>query len=174
MAPGHYLNQCWNIVNWTLGNKLQWNFNRNSNIFIEENTFENVVCEMLFISSRPQCVKHSWIKNHLFFESYTQHTGSKWLQTISGKMKNCLAKCQGMRFSPKQICSWILLKTNKFCCMIVTVMVFLITSMFILFIVKDHVSWETVSSDPSQSPNFTRSSKILEVEENQFCPKERN
>ena len=38
------------------GNKLQWNFNRNSNIFIEENTFENVVCEMLFISSRPQCV----------------------------------------------------------------------------------------------------------------------
>ena len=50
------LNQCWNIVNWTLGNKLQWNFNRNSNIFIEENAFENVVCEMLSISSRPQCV----------------------------------------------------------------------------------------------------------------------
>ena len=36
------------------GNKLQWNFNRNSNICIEENTFENVVSEMLFISSRPQ------------------------------------------------------------------------------------------------------------------------
>ena len=53
-APSHYLHQCWNIVNWTLGNKLQWNFNRNSNIFIEENTFENVVCEMLPISSRPQ------------------------------------------------------------------------------------------------------------------------
>ena len=29
---------------------------RNWNIFIEENTFENVVCEILFISSRPQCV----------------------------------------------------------------------------------------------------------------------
>ena len=55
-APSHYQNQCWNIVNWTLGNKLQWNFNRNSSIFIEENTFENVVCEMLYISSRPQCV----------------------------------------------------------------------------------------------------------------------
>ena len=25
-------------------------------IFFEENTFENVVCEMLFVSSRPQCV----------------------------------------------------------------------------------------------------------------------
>ena len=23
-APSHYLNQCWNIVTWTLGNKLQW------------------------------------------------------------------------------------------------------------------------------------------------------
>ena len=45
------------LLIWTLGNKLQWNFNQNSNIFIEENAFENVVCEMLFISSRPQCVK---------------------------------------------------------------------------------------------------------------------
>ena len=25
----HYLNQCWNIVNWALRSKLQWNFNRN-------------------------------------------------------------------------------------------------------------------------------------------------
>ena len=56
-APSHYLNQCWNIVNWTLGNKLQWNFNRNSNIFIQENAFERVVCEMAAILSRPQWVK---------------------------------------------------------------------------------------------------------------------
>ena len=25
-VPSHYLNQCWNIVHWTLRNKLQWNF----------------------------------------------------------------------------------------------------------------------------------------------------
>ena len=49
-----YLNQCWNIVNWTLMNKLQWNSDRNSNIFIQENTFENVICEMASIIS--QCV----------------------------------------------------------------------------------------------------------------------
>ena len=30
-------------------NELQWNFNRNSNIFIQENAFENVVCEMASI-----------------------------------------------------------------------------------------------------------------------------
>ena len=56
-APSHYLNQCWNIVNLTLGNKLQWNFNRNWNILIPENAFEYIVCEMASILSRPQCVK---------------------------------------------------------------------------------------------------------------------
>ena len=44
------------MVNFTLGNKFQWNFNRNSNIFIQENAIENVVCEMASILSRPQCV----------------------------------------------------------------------------------------------------------------------
>ena len=55
-APSHYLNQCWDIVNWTLRNKLQWNFNRYSNIFSQENAFENVVCEMASILSRLQCL----------------------------------------------------------------------------------------------------------------------
>ena len=57
-APSHYLNQCWNIINWILGNKFQWNLNRNSYIFIQENAFENVVWEMAAILSRPQCVKY--------------------------------------------------------------------------------------------------------------------
>ena len=56
-APSHYRNQCWNIVNWTLRNKLQWNFNRNSDIFFQDNSLESVVCEMAAILSRPQCVK---------------------------------------------------------------------------------------------------------------------
>ena len=56
-APSHYLNQCWNIVNWTLENKFQWNLNHNSNLFIQENAFENIVCEIASILSRPQCVK---------------------------------------------------------------------------------------------------------------------
>ena len=43
---------CWNIVNWTLWNKFQWNFNRNSSIFIHANEFESVVCEMAAILSR--------------------------------------------------------------------------------------------------------------------------
>ena len=51
------LNQCWNIVNSNIRNKFQWNLKRNSNIFIQGNAFENVVCEMAVILYRPQCVK---------------------------------------------------------------------------------------------------------------------
>ena len=35
-----------NIFNWTLMKRLQWNFNCTSDISIEENAFENVICEM--------------------------------------------------------------------------------------------------------------------------------
>ena len=56
-APSHYLNQCRNIINLSLRNKLQCYFNRNSIIFIKKNLFENVACEMASILSRPQSVK---------------------------------------------------------------------------------------------------------------------
>ena len=46
----------WNIVNWTFRKKFQWKFSRNSNIFIRENAFENIVCETADILSRPQYV----------------------------------------------------------------------------------------------------------------------
>ena len=41
-----WTNAAWNIVNLNLRNKFQWNLKRNSGIFIQENAFENVVCEM--------------------------------------------------------------------------------------------------------------------------------
>ena len=44
-ATIHYLKQCRIIVDWTLRNKFQWNFNRNPYIFIHENAFECVLCE---------------------------------------------------------------------------------------------------------------------------------
>ena len=51
-----------NIVNWNLRNKLQWILKRNSYIFIKENTFENVVCEMapVFLGLNVLCVTHTW------------------------------------------------------------------------------------------------------------------
>ena len=58
LSPGWHqdLNQYWNIVNWTLMNKLQRNFYQNYDIFIQEQAFESVICEMAAILSRPQCV----------------------------------------------------------------------------------------------------------------------
>ena len=58
LSPGrrHYLNQYWNIVNLTTGNKPKWNLKQNSYIFTEENAFENVVWKMASMLFRPQCV----------------------------------------------------------------------------------------------------------------------
>ena len=57
-AQSRYLNQCCNIVNCTLGNKLRWNFNGNSNISIHKNAFGNVVCEIVvFFVSASMCFK---------------------------------------------------------------------------------------------------------------------
>ena len=58
-APSYYLNQCWNIVDRNIRSKLQWNLKRNPYIFIRENSFQNIVCEMAAILSGPQWVKMS-------------------------------------------------------------------------------------------------------------------
>ena len=74
-APCHNLSQCWNIVNRNLRNTHQWNLKQNSHIFIQENAFENVICEMMTISSRPRCVKYI----RIFFTATVVHPGSsKW------------------------------------------------------------------------------------------------
>ena len=48
LAPSHYLNQCWLIINWTL--------NWNSSIFCKGNSFQNAVCKMAAILLWPWCV----------------------------------------------------------------------------------------------------------------------
>ena len=50
-APSHYLEQCWLLSIEPL-NKLQWNSNQNTKLFIRENAYENIVCEMAAILSR--------------------------------------------------------------------------------------------------------------------------
>ena len=44
------------IINYILKNKFQWHFNQNTNIFIQENAFGNIVCKTVAILSWPQCV----------------------------------------------------------------------------------------------------------------------
>ena len=52
------------MVNWTLRNKLQWYFNRNSNIFIQENAFEIVVCEMASICLSLNVLQQNFYNLH--------------------------------------------------------------------------------------------------------------
>ena len=44
------------VVNWTLRNKLQWNFNQNTTLFVHENASENIVCKTAAILSRGRWV----------------------------------------------------------------------------------------------------------------------
>ena len=47
---------CWNSVNRTLWNILQWNYPQNTIPFFQENAFQNVVWKMAAIFSWLQCV----------------------------------------------------------------------------------------------------------------------
>ena len=77
LEPSHYLNKWWQIVNWTLINKFQWNFIQNTAIFIQEKGFYNVVYKMADILSWPEseCVKEGsslWGKFIISWQSKQQ------------------------------------------------------------------------------------------------------
>ena len=63
-VPSLYLNQWWIIVNWMLSNKFQLNSNWNASSLVEENVFENVVCNMVAILFMPHmspwCPNTQW------------------------------------------------------------------------------------------------------------------
>ena len=90
----HCLNQCWNIVNWTLTNKLQWNLNQNSCIFIQENAFENVVWTIVAILTRLDV---SIIHCYLCFAQSNHHNAFHFLmirhRTIC--LLNTVSVCTG-------------------------------------------------------------------------------
>ena len=75
----------WNIVNLDPGNKLQWNINQNSWIFIQENTSQNVVWKRAAILSRPQCVseymlcyvKEMWMPRRAMALFVPHHIGAE-------------------------------------------------------------------------------------------------
>ena len=67
-APSHYLNQCWNIVNWTIRNKLQWNINQNSNIFIKKCVWK---CR-LWNGSHFVLASMCWYYNPRYMHAITQ------------------------------------------------------------------------------------------------------
>ena len=66
----HYLNQCWNIVNWTLRNKLKWDFNWNSNI-----SFMQMHLKVLSGKWQPFCLGINVLMTNSYHSSLVQiHT----------------------------------------------------------------------------------------------------
>ena len=82
--------KCYDIVNWTRRNKLQWNSNKNTKIFIDENAFENVVWEVAAILSRGGWVnwrdsKHPRIDSIIRWRSDTRkRLIDNWSWSIPG------------------------------------------------------------------------------------------
>ena len=67
-----------NAVNCNLRDKLQWNSNHNTKLFIQENVFENVICEMVAILSRGR-----WVDISSYLNKEPQIFGEM-------SLKNCL------------------------------------------------------------------------------------
>ena len=76
----HYLNQCWNIVNLTLRNKLQWNLNPSSHIFI---------------LSRPQCVNTVQFCPFVFFFYFVFVELVFWVYGTQRHSNSCLVVTNG-------------------------------------------------------------------------------
>ena len=75
-APSHYVKQCWDIVKLTLRNKLKWNFNQNTKLFIHENASECIVYEMAAILSWGRWVNVVYHKKIPFL---VPHIGGMYL-----------------------------------------------------------------------------------------------
>ena len=82
----HYLDKCWHTINWTLGNTFQWNFNRNSSVFIWENHLKYNLQKIAAILYRPQCVNllytnlpcHVWLYDILTIDMLLDFTNEAW------------------------------------------------------------------------------------------------
>ena len=97
-ARSHHLNQCWNIINWTISDN--FHSNQNTTVFIHENTFEHVVRKMLANLSRPQpplsCISDNKVivvsilvvtdKTTLYHISYTMTSSNGNIFRVTGHL----------------------------------------------------------------------------------------
>ena len=81
-----------------LGTKFQWNVNRNSYNFIQENPFKNVVCEMASILSRPQWVKivhrQKWSRMSMFYLLFIPSSNAIYVIELCMCVFVCVIACK--------------------------------------------------------------------------------
>ena len=88
LSLGRYLNQCWLISNSTPGNKLQWNLNKNSNIFSQENSFYNV-CKLNTHAQSIWPKLKWWIGYWLWTPLYSCINNLSWYKTNIWSSTTC-------------------------------------------------------------------------------------
>ena len=82
-----HINQCWANTNWTLTNKIQWNFNQNTERFIHENASENTS-----VKWRSCCPGGRWVKRTT--SPGWHHTGFT-AHHVTGSSIVCPKPCPG-------------------------------------------------------------------------------
>ena len=157
-ATSHYLNQYWNIVNWTLRN----NLNRNLYIFIQVNAFGNVAWKMAAILFRPQCVNQIYpecylITFHQLWRVSNCFCGYRWfyitfldlMLTMSLKLTTRFRKISQYFDNLGKYRSTSITLQN-----ISAILVLKVPATFLL-------SWEKIYGRPTGSPNLT--SQLIEL-----------
>ena len=95
------------IFNWNLRNKLQWNSNRNSNIFIRKNAFENIVHENGgHLVSSSMCLSHQRYPLPILRNEPTFHYIDVIMSAMASQkpqphdcLFNCLLRCTSKKTS---------------------------------------------------------------------------
>ena len=93
---------------WTLGNILQWNLNWTLYIFIQENSFENVVWIIAAILSLTQCVNPSGTGNGILQENWVNTS----VTNVVGQSFNTMRLRQNGRHFADDIFKSIFLNEN--------------------------------------------------------------
>ena len=123
--PSYYLNQCWLIVNWTIINKLQWNFRWNSHFFIGKNAFENAAAKRQPFCLGLNVLKSSEVLQGIFGDCIfctDKNAQSSWsvnqsqTEGMTSYFEHCLKAGSALRdFSVRSHhCGWI--SANKMEC----------------------------------------------------------
>ena len=121
LAPSHYLNQCLNIINRTLGNELKRNFNQNSYIFIQENAFENASAKWRLFRHGLNELKHCLTRSSIHITQFCMYLLIKIFQYMCTNLtltvdcylitSNTAAKLQFLFFNLTH-CGLVMLNNN--------------------------------------------------------------
>ena len=90
LATSNYLNQCYNIINWSLMDTLHSNRERNSHILIQENSVQNVVWKLVAILFRYQCDNTPYVIASRHTAIRYPHRCLRWLCSHTPYQNMCI------------------------------------------------------------------------------------